>query len=133
MSKIEIAAEQKEKIAAIDQEFAEAFAALKKTRADILTADQKKAEKEANAANKAVGKTGAEAKKAVETALNLTDEQKATVLADIDKLVNSAGWKAALETKGWANTYLAGADFDAQLAKEIEATTAVLKDIGLVQ
>ena len=38
-----------------------------------------------------------------------------------------------LETKGWANTYLAGADFDAQLAKEIEATTAVLKDIGLVK
>jgi Spy/CpxP family protein refolding chaperone len=53
-----------------------AFAALKKARADILTADQKKAEKEANAANKAAGTTGAEAKKAVETALNLTDEQK---------------------------------------------------------
>ena len=45
----------------------------------------------------------------------------------------SAGWAAMLESKGWANTYLAGADFDAQLAKEIEATTAVLKDIGLVQ
>jgi putative tricarboxylic transport membrane protein len=38
-----------------------------------------------------------------------------------------------LADKGWANTYLAGADFDAQLATEIEATTAVLKDIGLVQ
>jgi len=69
----------------------------------------------------------------VAAAPGLTDEQKAVVLADVDKLVNSAGWKAALETKGWANTYLAGADFDAQLAKEIEATTAILKDIGLVQ
>ena len=76
LNKIEIAADQKEKIAEIDKEFAEAFAALKKARADILTADQKKAEKEANAANKAASKTGAEAKKAVETALNLTDEQK---------------------------------------------------------
>jgi len=38
-----------------------------------------------------------------------------------------------LDTKGWANTYLAGAEFEAQLAKEIEATTAVLKDIGLVK
>ncbi len=69
----------------------------------------------------------------VAAAPGLTAEQKAVVLADVDKLANSAGWKAALETKGWANTYLAGADFDAQLAKEIEATTAVLKDIGLVQ
>ncbi|MGL6210840.1 MAG: Bug family tripartite tricarboxylate transporter substrate binding protein [Paracoccaceae bacterium] len=69
----------------------------------------------------------------VAAAPGLSDEQKATVAADIDKLVNSAGWKSALETKGWANTYLAGADFDAQLAKEIEATTAVLKDIGLVK
>jgi putative tricarboxylic transport membrane protein len=54
-------------------------------------------------------------------------------MADIDQLANSAGWKAMLESKGWANTYLAGADFDAQLATETEATTAVLKDIGLVK
>ncbi|MGQ0564409.1 MAG: tripartite tricarboxylate transporter substrate binding protein [Gemmobacter sp.] len=69
----------------------------------------------------------------VAAAPGLSDEQKAAVLADVDALVNSAGWKAALETKGWANTYLAGADFEAQLAKEIDATTAILKDIGLVQ
>ena len=31
--------------------------------------------------------------------------------ADIDKLANSAGWKAMLDSKGWANTYLAGAEF----------------------
>lgn len=69
----------------------------------------------------------------VAAAPGLTDEQKAAVTADVDKLVNSAGWKTALETKGWANTYLSGADFEAQLAKEIEATTAILKDIGLVK
>ena len=69
----------------------------------------------------------------VAAAPGLSDEQKAAVTADIDKMVNSAGWKTLLETKGWANTYLSGADFDAQLAKEIEATTAVLKDIGLVK
>lgn len=69
----------------------------------------------------------------VAAAPGLSDEQKAAVAADIDKLVNSAGWKAALETKGWANTYLAGADFDAQLAKEIDTTTTILKDIGLVK
>lgn len=69
----------------------------------------------------------------VAAAPGLSDEQKAAVMADIDKLANSAGWTAMLESKGWANTYLAGADFDAQLAMETEATTAVLKDIGLVK
>lgn len=69
----------------------------------------------------------------IAAAPGLSDEQKAAVSADIDKLANSAGWKAMLESKGWANTYLAGADFDAQLAKEIETTTAILKDIGLVK
>ncbi len=69
----------------------------------------------------------------VAAAPGLSAEQKAAVTADIDKLVNSAGWKAVLETKVWANTYLSGAEFDAQLAKEIVATTAVLKDIGLVK
>jgi putative tricarboxylic transport membrane protein len=69
----------------------------------------------------------------VAAAPGLSDEQAAAVAADIDRLANSEGWKAALEAKGWANTYLAGADFQAQLAKEIEATTAILKDIGLVE
>ena len=69
----------------------------------------------------------------VAAAPGLSDEQKAAVAADIEKLAMSAGWAAMLESKGWANTYLAGAEFDAQLAKEIEATTAVLKDIGLVK
>jgi putative tricarboxylic transport membrane protein len=69
----------------------------------------------------------------VAAAPGLSDEQKAAVAADVDKLVTSAGWQAVLADKGWANTYMAGADFDAQLAKEVEATSAVLKDIGLVQ
>jgi putative tricarboxylic transport membrane protein len=69
----------------------------------------------------------------VAAAPGLSDEQKAQVMADIEKLAKSAGWQKALADKGWADTYLAGPDFDAQLAKEIEATTAVLKDIGLVQ
>ena len=61
------------------------------------------------------------------------DAQKAQVAADIDALVNSAGWQQALADKGWLNTYLAGDDFQAQLAVEIETTTQILKDIGLVQ
>ncbi|WP_096787646.1 tripartite tricarboxylate transporter substrate binding protein [Rhodobacter sp. CZR27] len=69
----------------------------------------------------------------VAAAPGLTDEQKAAVAADIEKLNASEGWKAALETKGWANTYLAGAEFEAQLAKDTETTEAILRDIGLVK
>jgi putative tricarboxylic transport membrane protein len=69
----------------------------------------------------------------VAAAPGLSDEQKAKIAADIEKLNASAGWTAMLETKGWANTYLAGADFDAQLDADIAATEAVLRDIGLVQ
>ena len=69
----------------------------------------------------------------VAAAPGLSDEQKAAVTADIEKLNASAGWQKALADKGWANTYLAGPEFDAQLAKDIEATNTILKDIGLVQ
>ncbi|MHA6691674.1 Bug family tripartite tricarboxylate transporter substrate binding protein [Devosia sp. A449] len=69
----------------------------------------------------------------VAAAPGITDEQKAAITADIEKMVNSASWKATLETKGWVDTYLAGDAFTAQLAADTEATAAILKDIGLVE
>jgi putative tricarboxylic transport membrane protein len=69
----------------------------------------------------------------VAAAPGLSDEQKAKVAADIEKLNASAGWTSMLEAKGWANTYLAGDAFNAQLDVEIAATEAVLRDIGLVK
>jgi putative tricarboxylic transport membrane protein len=63
----------------------------------------------------------------------LSAEQTAAIIADVEKMVNSDSWKKTLETKGWLNTWLPGDEFKAQLGTEIEATTAVLKEIGLVQ
>ena len=63
----------------------------------------------------------------------LSDEQVATITADVEKMVNSKAWQDTLATKGWINTYLAGDEFKTQLAADIEATSAILKDIGLVQ
>ncbi|RYE07771.1 MAG: tripartite tricarboxylate transporter substrate binding protein [Hyphomicrobiales bacterium] len=62
----------------------------------------------------------------------LSADQVAAITADVEKMVNSDQWKATLETKGWNNTWLAGDDFKTQLATEIENTTAILKEIGLV-
>ena len=63
----------------------------------------------------------------------LSAEQTAAITADVEKMVNSDSWQATLATKGWNNTWLPGDAFKTQLAAEIEATTAILKDIGLVQ
>jgi putative tricarboxylic transport membrane protein len=64
---------------------------------------------------------------------DISADQKAKILADIEKLNGSAAWTEALATKGWANTYLAGDDFSAQLDKDTAATEAILKEIGLVK
>ncbi|MEQ1940952.1 tripartite tricarboxylate transporter substrate binding protein [Mesorhizobium sp. VNQ89] len=69
----------------------------------------------------------------VAAAPDITDEQKAAIIADVDKMVNSATWQKTLTDKGWANTYLAGDAFAEQLKRDNEATAAILKDIGLVQ
>ena len=69
----------------------------------------------------------------VAAAPDLTDEEKATINADIEKLVTSATWQQVLETNGWVDTYLAGEAFETQLASDSAATETILKDIGLVQ
>lgn len=69
----------------------------------------------------------------VAAAPGLSEADRAAVLADIEKMAQSASWKEALAAKGWADTYLAGDAFAAQLDKEIAATEAVLRDIGLVK
>jgi putative tricarboxylic transport membrane protein len=69
----------------------------------------------------------------VAAAPDLTDEQKAAVSADIDKMVKSASWQKTLADKGWANTYLAGDEFAAQLKTDVESTSSILKEIGLVK
>jgi putative tricarboxylic transport membrane protein len=69
----------------------------------------------------------------IAAAPGLTPEQVAKISADIEKLNASAGWTSMLETKGWANTYLAGDAFAAQLDADIAATETILRDIGLVQ
>jgi putative tricarboxylic transport membrane protein len=69
----------------------------------------------------------------VAAAPGLTDEQAAAVAADIEKLAQSEGWQKALADHGWVDRYLAGEDFKAQLAADTEATSTILKEIGLVQ
>lgn len=69
----------------------------------------------------------------VAAAPGITPEQEAEINADIAAMVESDAWQEALASRGWVNTYLAGEDFKAQLAKDIAATEGILRQIGLVQ
>lgn len=69
----------------------------------------------------------------IAAAPGITAEQKQALSATIEKMVKSKAWTDMLAQKGWANTYLSGEAFDAQLAKDIAATQTILKDIGLAQ
>jgi len=69
----------------------------------------------------------------VAAAPGISAEQKAAILADVDKMVNSKTWQAALAAKGWQNTYLAGDAFEAQLKSDIDATKTILTAVGLVK
>lgn len=69
----------------------------------------------------------------VAAAPGISAEQKAAIVADIEKLNGSATWQKTLADKGWANTFLAGDAFAEQLKKDTEATASILKEIGLVK
>ena len=73
---IELTADQKEKVAALDKELAGEAQKIAKMRGEILTETQKSAERDAQKAAKSAGKTPADTKKAVDEALKLTYDQK---------------------------------------------------------
>ena len=73
---LELTADQKTKLDALKKEFGPKLVAAMKT-GDVLTADQKKARREAEQKAKADGKTGKDLLKAVAEAVTLTEDQKA--------------------------------------------------------
>ena len=64
---------------------------------------------------------------------DLTPEQKAELIGKLEKVNASKSWTDTLAAKGWSNTFLTGDAFADVLKQEIEKTTAVLKEIGLVK
>lgn len=48
------------------------------------------------------------------------------------ELSTSDAWAAVLETQGWDDFFLAGDDFGAFIAEEVEVQSKILKDAGLV-
>lgn len=74
--KIELNAEQKEKLAALKKEYQEKFAAALKASTEGLTAEQKEAMAKARKEAVAAGKKGKELAKAVRGAVEISKEQR---------------------------------------------------------
>lgn len=63
---------------------------------------------------------------------DISDEDKTALSELVAELVASAAWKSELETRGWANAYLSGTEFDSFLKSDIKSVKATLKTIGLI-
>ena len=62
---------------------------------------------------------------------DLSDEDRASLLSTIDKMVNSEEWAAELERNGWDYFYQSGDAFAEFLAEQTEQTEVILSEIGL--
>ncbi|MEV4775699.1 tripartite tricarboxylate transporter substrate binding protein [Microbacterium sp. LTA6] len=62
----------------------------------------------------------------------IDDASRAELERIVTELHDSEAWAAELETRGWADAFLTGAEFDDFLTGNIEEVTATLKNIGLV-
>ncbi|HYI67829.1 MAG TPA: tripartite tricarboxylate transporter substrate-binding protein [Candidatus Limnocylindrales bacterium] len=62
---------------------------------------------------------------------DLSDGDRAAVVALITEMHDSEAWQAALEENGWGDFFKAGDEFESFLGEEKDRVEAVLADIGL--
>lgn len=63
---------------------------------------------------------------------DLSDADRAALVAAVDQLVASESWQARLTANNWTDAYMGGDDFAAYLDGEMVRVRDVLVDIGLV-
>lgn len=63
---------------------------------------------------------------------DISDADREKLVELVTEVASSQAWKDILETKGWADAFLPGDEFDSYLDQNITDVTAVLKDIGLI-
>lgn len=69
----------------------------------------------------------------IAAAPGITDEEREGLTTTIRTMAESDAWNQELETKGWVNTYLDGAEFQTYLDAQIEQTAAILSELGISQ
>jgi putative tricarboxylic transport membrane protein len=64
---------------------------------------------------------------------DISDDERDAIVALIEELVASDGWKEALEANGWTELVQTGDEFATFLTNEDVRIAAVLRDIGLIE
>ncbi|WP_341947765.1 tripartite tricarboxylate transporter substrate binding protein [Microbacterium sp. LWH11-1.2] len=62
----------------------------------------------------------------------ISDAERAELERIVTEMHDSGAWKDELETKGWADAFLTGDEFDSFLKKNITDVTGTLENIGLI-
>ena len=68
----------------------------------------------------------------VVAAQNISDEDKAAIVAMIEEMHASDSWQESLTANQWTDFKQTGADFEAFLSEEKETVATILEEIGLV-
>ena len=64
---------------------------------------------------------------------DISDADRAGIIAMIERMHESEGWQTALEENGWTDFFQTGDEYAAFLADEEERVAEVLQEIGLVE
>jgi putative tricarboxylic transport membrane protein len=64
---------------------------------------------------------------------DITDQERTELERLVAEAHESESWTTELETRGWTDAYLPGAEFDEFLTGNISEVTTTLKNIGLVE
>jgi putative tricarboxylic transport membrane protein len=61
----------------------------------------------------------------------ISDEDKASLIAALEKMHATEGWKEALKTNSWSDAFITGAEFESFLAEQDKRVADVLTKLGL--
>lgn len=62
----------------------------------------------------------------------ISDAERAELERIVSEMHDSDAWQSELETKGWADAFLTGAELDAFIEQNISDVTGTLENIGLI-
>lgn len=63
---------------------------------------------------------------------SISPQQREQIVAFIEKVHGTEGWRKEIVTNGWQDAFQTGEDFDEFLKQENETTTTTLRDLGLI-
>lgn len=64
---------------------------------------------------------------------DITDEQRAAIVADVKEMHGTREWQQTLESNDWQDYFLTGDEFSEYVVEEDRRTTRLLKNLGVIE